>query len=68
LGIALWVFAAPVAVSGATEGVRTTRTAKFVRPATVPVPPDNAFSPEMAELGRITGAAARDPARVIPAR
>jgi hypothetical protein len=45
LGGALWVFAAPVAISGPAEAVRATRMA-----------PDNAFSPEKAEPGRMTGA------------
>ena len=53
LGVALSVLSAPIRDSGAAEPDRAARMAKFARPAAVPFPPDNAYSPDKAELGRI---------------
>ncbi len=39
--------------AGSTEGDRAARMAEFARPATVPFPPDNPYTPEKAELGRM---------------
>jgi cytochrome c peroxidase len=53
LGAALSVFSLQIAVSGAAEGARSARMAKFVRAMTVPFPEENPFSPEKADLGRM---------------
>jgi len=43
---------APIRDLDAAETGRAAGKAKFARPATVPFPPDNPYSPEKAELGR----------------
>jgi cytochrome c peroxidase len=53
LAVALSIFGLPVKVSVAAEGDRAARMANFVRPKNVPFPPENPFSPEKAELGRM---------------
>jgi cytochrome c peroxidase len=55
LGIALGVVlsvAASIPDVRAAEGDRTVRMAKFARPAAVPFPAENPYSPDKAELGR----------------
>jgi len=55
LGIALGIVlsvVAPIRDVRAAEGDRTVRMAKFARPATVPFPSENPYSPDKAELGR----------------
>jgi cytochrome c peroxidase len=53
LGLALSVFGLWTTDSGAAEGDRAARMANFVRPKNVPFPPENPFTPEKAELGRM---------------
>ncbi len=53
LGAALVLLAAPIRDSGAAETGRAARMAKFARPVGVPFPPDNPYSAEKAELGRM---------------
>jgi len=53
LGAALVTIFAPIRDSGAAETGRAAGKAKFARPATVPFPPDNPYSAEKAELGRM---------------
>jgi cytochrome c peroxidase len=55
LGVAfgvMLVLVAPIRDSRAAEGDRAVRMAKFARPATVPFPRENPYSPDKAELGR----------------
>jgi len=55
LGVALGVLsvlAAPILDLRAAEGDRAARMAKFARPAAVPFPAENPYSPDKAELGR----------------
>jgi cytochrome c peroxidase len=53
LGIVLAVFSLQTSDSGAAEGDRAARMTGFQRPRDVPFPPDNPFSPEKADLGRM---------------
>jgi cytochrome c peroxidase len=52
LGVTFTILAAPIRDSAAAETGRGARMAKFARPAGVPFPADNPYSPEKAELGR----------------
>ena len=56
LGVALGVLsvlAAPIRDGRAAEGDRAVRMAKFARPAAVPFPAENPYSPDKAELGLV---------------